>query len=141
MYSRVTSLLFALFAFLLLVHAAPVPVDESGQVLEKRITHVGRVCRCIHATACILTVRQGTWFNVGLGHCGKWNKDTDRIVAISGSLYAQNGGSNCDQASSLSDELPAHSDRFHSVRRDHRHYYRKEIIWKDARQLPELWLS
>ncbi|KII88439.1 hypothetical protein PLICRDRAFT_140676 [Plicaturopsis crispa FD-325 SS-3] len=36
----------------------------------------------------------GTWFNVGLGNCGKTNKDSDWIVALPTSDYAS--GSHCD---------------------------------------------
>ncbi|KAH8093159.1 RlpA-like double-psi beta-barrel-protein domain-containing protein-containing protein [Cristinia sonorae] len=78
--------MFSLYAFVLcflfaLCGASPVPVNGTVNVLEKRITHTGR----------------GTWFNVGLGNCGQWNSNSDPIVAISKSLYDQNGGSNCGQ--------------------------------------------
>ncbi|KAI1793057.1 hypothetical protein LXA43DRAFT_1092972 [Ganoderma leucocontextum] len=50
-------------------------------MLEKRVTHSGR----------------GTFFEVGLGACGKVNKDSDHwhIVAISSSIFGSGG--NCDQ--------------------------------------------
>ncbi|KAI0713107.1 RlpA-like double-psi beta-barrel-protein domain-containing protein-containing protein [Cerioporus squamosus] len=57
--------------------AAPAPVGP--EILEKRITHSGR----------------GTFFNVGLGACGKFNVDSDHIVAIPSSRF--NGGGNCEQ--------------------------------------------
>ena len=34
---------------------------------------------------------RGTWFNVGLGACGKTNVDSDKIIAISADIYG-NGG-------------------------------------------------
>jgi len=71
-----------MFASILLVLGSPLPVSGTEVVdLEKRITHTGR----------------GTWFHVGLGNCGKVNKDSDLIVAISKSLYDSNHGTNCDQ--------------------------------------------
>ncbi|KAF9465753.1 RlpA-like double-psi beta-barrel-protein domain-containing protein-containing protein [Collybia nuda] len=80
--SRVAVFLFALFASIFVVLATPLPAANGTQVeLEKRVTHVGR----------------GTWFNVGLGNCGKWNVDSDPIVAISKKRYDANGGANCDQ--------------------------------------------
>ena len=72
--------LFTLFFSLFSVFASPVPTGET-QDIEKRLTRSGR----------------GTYFHVGLGNCGKWNKDSDAIVAIPKSLYDKNGGSNCDQ--------------------------------------------
>ena len=38
---------------------------------------------------------------LGKGNCGKVNTDADFIVAIGKGLYDRNGGSNCDQVSSL----------------------------------------
>ncbi|EJF67321.1 hypothetical protein DICSQDRAFT_76945 [Dichomitus squalens LYAD-421 SS1] len=58
--------------------AAPTPAS-SETLLEKRITHSGR----------------GTFFEVGLGACGKVNKDSDHIVAISSSIFGSGG--NCEQ--------------------------------------------
>ncbi|RDB15327.1 hypothetical protein Hypma_004772 [Hypsizygus marmoreus] len=83
---RIAIFLFALFASVFVAFASPVlvPSDNANVTLvdlEKRITHVGR----------------GTWFNVGLGNCGKVNKDSDAIVAIAKSRYNANGGGNCDQ--------------------------------------------
>ncbi|KAI0755277.1 RlpA-like double-psi beta-barrel-protein domain-containing protein-containing protein [Daedaleopsis nitida] len=66
------TLLIIAFALVCSVLAAPVN-------LEKRVTHSGR----------------GTWFNVGLGACGKHNVDSDKIVAISSNIYGSGG--NCDQ--------------------------------------------
>jgi len=81
--SRALLFIFAIFASILLVLGSPIPTNgsEIDVELEKRITHTGR----------------GTWFNVGLGNCGKRNKDSDLIVAISKSLYDRNRGSNCGQ--------------------------------------------
>ncbi|KAL4252610.1 RlpA-like domain superfamily protein [Abortiporus biennis] len=42
---------------------------------------------------------RGTWFNVGLGACGKTNVDTDAIVAIPASVYSD--GSHCDKIVSI----------------------------------------
>jgi hypothetical protein len=82
MTSRLALLLFSVFALVALVLGAPIPNDAELTVdLEKRVTHTGR----------------GTWFNVGLGNCGKWNKDSDAIVAISKQRYDSNGGANCGQ--------------------------------------------
>ncbi|TFK39040.1 expansin family protein [Crucibulum laeve] len=79
---RTALFLFAFFASLLAVIASPVPVANGELIdVEKRLTRDGRA----------------TWFNVGLGNCGKWNVDTDLIVAIGKGLYDRNGGSNCDQ--------------------------------------------
>lgn len=81
---RVALFAFVLFASFFVTIASPVLSPDTNTTmvdLEKRITHVGR----------------GTWFNVGLGNCGKWNKDSDAIVAISKRRYDANGGGNCDQ--------------------------------------------
>ncbi|KAH9939233.1 RlpA-like double-psi beta-barrel-protein domain-containing protein-containing protein [Epithele typhae] len=59
------------------VVAAPTAVPEAA--LEKRVTHTGR----------------GTFFNVGLGACGKTNVDSDHIVAIPSSRFAN--GDHCEQ--------------------------------------------
>ncbi|KAH9853708.1 RlpA-like double-psi beta-barrel-protein domain-containing protein-containing protein [Lenzites betulinus] len=61
------------------VIAAPAPVTPETATLAKRITHSGR----------------GTFFNVGLGACGKHNVDSDHIVAISSSIFGSGG--NCEQ--------------------------------------------
>ncbi|TFK51103.1 hypothetical protein OE88DRAFT_1660412 [Heliocybe sulcata] len=69
--------LFALACLLAMVAAVPV---EAEQQLEARgKTYHGR----------------GTWFNVGLGNCGKYNKDSDLIVALDTATY--NSGSHCDK--------------------------------------------
>jgi len=81
---RIAFFLFALFASIAVTIASPVPSPDTNATmvdLVKRVTHVGR----------------GTWFNVGLGNCGKWNANSDAIVAISTSRYNANGGANCDQ--------------------------------------------
>ncbi|KAH6912887.1 RlpA-like double-psi beta-barrel-protein domain-containing protein-containing protein [Coprinopsis sp. MPI-PUGE-AT-0042] len=70
------STLLALF-FSIGASATPVP----GKEIEKRVTRVGR----------------GTWFNVGLGNCGKWSNDWEPVVAMSKQFYDRNGGSNCGQ--------------------------------------------
>jgi hypothetical protein len=41
----------------------------------------------------------------GLGNCGKVNKDSDAIVAISKQRYDANGGANCDQVRRLDPPL------------------------------------
>ncbi|KAH8825187.1 RlpA-like double-psi beta-barrel-protein domain-containing protein-containing protein [Flagelloscypha sp. PMI_526] len=72
-----------IFTFLLslfIVGATPVPTPETVE-LESRTTHTG----------------QGTWFHPGLGNCGKTNKDSDMIVAISKARYDSEHGSNCGQ--------------------------------------------
>ncbi|KAI0824593.1 RlpA-like double-psi beta-barrel-protein domain-containing protein-containing protein [Trametes gibbosa] len=59
--------------------AAPTPGASETAGLAKRVTHSGR----------------GTFFNVGLGACGKHNVDSDHIVALSSSVFGSGG--NCDQ--------------------------------------------
>ncbi|PIL31322.1 hypothetical protein GSI_06020 [Ganoderma sinense ZZ0214-1] len=59
--------------------ALTAPAPASPEALEKRVTHSGR----------------GTFFEVGLGACGKVNKDSDHIVAISSSIFGSGG--NCEQ--------------------------------------------
>ncbi|KAI0826770.1 riboflavin aldehyde-forming enzyme [Trametes gibbosa] len=71
------TILFFLFALAFTALASPVGT-EGVALLEKR-AHTGR----------------GTWFNVGLGACGKTNKDSDKIIAISSKIY--NNGAHCDQ--------------------------------------------
>ncbi|KAI0714817.1 RlpA-like double-psi beta-barrel-protein domain-containing protein-containing protein [Earliella scabrosa] len=61
---------FTYFTFALALVASSFAAPAPG-VLEKRITHNGR----------------GTFFNVGLGACGKVNKNTDLIVAIASSRF------------------------------------------------------
>ncbi|RPD62758.1 hypothetical protein L226DRAFT_323248 [Lentinus tigrinus ALCF2SS1-7] len=65
--------------FLILAFALVCSVLASPINLEKRITHSGR----------------GTWFDVGLGACGKTNVNSDKIVAISSAIYGSGG--NCEQ--------------------------------------------
>ncbi|RDX46766.1 hypothetical protein OH76DRAFT_1406610 [Lentinus brumalis] len=72
----VTYLTLAL-AFVGSALAAPTPV--APELLQKRVTHSGR----------------GTFFEVGLGACGKFNVDSDLIVAIASSRFG--GGDNCEQ--------------------------------------------
>ncbi|KAI0769882.1 RlpA-like double-psi beta-barrel-protein domain-containing protein-containing protein [Fomes fomentarius] len=67
------------FTYFILFFALVCSVLASPINLEKRITHTGR----------------GTWFNVGLGACGKNNVDSDKIVAISSKIYGSGG--NCEQ--------------------------------------------
>ncbi|KAL1950723.1 hypothetical protein VTO73DRAFT_5847 [Trametes versicolor] len=67
-----------LFIFALAVAAFASPVDTNGTAIEKR-SRTGR----------------GTWFEVGLGACGKTNKDSDKIIAISSNIY--NNGAYCDK--------------------------------------------
>ncbi|GLB45479.1 hypothetical protein LshimejAT787_2300390 [Lyophyllum shimeji] len=81
---RVALLALMLFASFFITIASPLPsrdTDATVVDLEKRVTHVGR----------------GTWFHVGQGNCGQWNKDSDAIVAISKKRYDASGGANCDQ--------------------------------------------
>ncbi|TFK86861.1 hypothetical protein K466DRAFT_491971 [Polyporus arcularius HHB13444] len=65
--------------FFILALALVCSVLASPINLEKRITHTGR----------------GTWFDVGLGACGKTNVNSDKIVAISSAIYGSGG--NCEQ--------------------------------------------
>ncbi|KAH9933233.1 RlpA-like double-psi beta-barrel-protein domain-containing protein-containing protein [Epithele typhae] len=67
------------FTFLLFLFALVCTVLAAPASLEKRITHTGR----------------GTWFDVGLGACGKTNVNSDKIVAISSEIYGSGG--NCEQ--------------------------------------------
>ncbi|KAJ3533531.1 hypothetical protein NMY22_g7297 [Coprinellus aureogranulatus] len=68
------------------VGASPAPVDPTNS----NATDVGDVARIDHTG-------RATWFNVGLGNCGKVSKDSEPVVAIGKKLYDQNGGSNCGQ--------------------------------------------
>ncbi|KAF7795163.1 hypothetical protein EIP86_006312 [Pleurotus ostreatoroseus] len=70
--ARFAAALFALSTLLCAATASPVD-------LEKRVTHSGR----------------GTWFDTGLGACGWTNVNTDKIIAISSSIYGS--GTNCGQ--------------------------------------------
>ncbi|KAI0780555.1 Non-catalytic module family EXPN protein [Trametes elegans] len=70
---------FFIFALALVCSAFASPINGTATTLEKRVTHTGR----------------GTWFNVGLGACGKTNVDSDKIVAISSQIYGN--GNNCEQ--------------------------------------------
>jgi len=45
---------------------------------------------------------RGTWFNVGLGNCGKMNKPSDLIVALATKTYAD--GVHCDQNVLITDK-------------------------------------
>ena len=45
----------------------------------------------------LMRLFQGTWFDVGLGACGEWNVNSDKIVAISSQIYGSGG--NCNQVS------------------------------------------
>ena len=51
----------------------------------------------LHCTPIVVTNRSLP----GMGNCGKYNGDGDPILAIGKRLYDRNGGSNCDQVSSL----------------------------------------
>ncbi|CDO68250.1 Distantly related to plant expansins [Trametes cinnabarina] len=70
------TVLFFLFALLFTTFASPVSIEDA--TLDKR-SRTGR----------------GTWFDVGLGACGKTNKNSDKIIAISSDIYG-NGGY-CDK--------------------------------------------
>ncbi|EIW59086.1 Non-catalytic module family EXPN protein [Trametes versicolor FP-101664 SS1] len=74
-----SALTLFIFALALVCMAFASPINGTTSTLEKRVTHTGR----------------GTWFNVGLGACGKTNVDSDKIVAISSNIYGSGG--NCDQ--------------------------------------------
>ena len=89
---RLTLFLLCVFAFVTVSFAAPVPSD----VLEKRVTHTGRVNSILLGLFSFLIDTQGTYFEVGLGACGKWNKDSDHIVALGTSMYQSSGG-HCGQ--------------------------------------------
>ncbi|KAF5330275.1 hypothetical protein D9758_014457 [Tetrapyrgos nigripes] len=93
--SRFVFFVFTLFATLFSQWALAVPVSSTSSssnstspVLEKRVDHHGR----------------GTWFEVGLGNCGKWSVDSDKIVAIAKSRYDENNGANCGQWVSITDQ-------------------------------------
>jgi len=78
MFGYKTIVATALLSLATFTQAAPVSTPEN---LEKRITHWGRA----------------TYFEVGLGACGWWNKDADFIVALNSAIFQGNGGSNCGQ--------------------------------------------
>ncbi|KAI0373741.1 riboflavin aldehyde-forming enzyme [Pilatotrama ljubarskyi] len=73
------TLLFFLFALAFTAFASPVTTEGADAALIEKRSRVGR----------------GTWFNVGLGACGKTNKDSDKIIAISANIY--NNGAHCDK--------------------------------------------
>ncbi|KAJ7600813.1 RlpA-like double-psi beta-barrel-protein domain-containing protein-containing protein [Mycena floridula] len=80
--ARITSLVLIVLAFIFTINAVPLQnASEPTIELEKRITHTGKA----------------TWFEVGWGNCGKFNVDSDHIVAISKAFYDNQGGSNCNQ--------------------------------------------
>ncbi|KII95718.1 hypothetical protein PLICRDRAFT_170331 [Plicaturopsis crispa FD-325 SS-3] len=66
-----TTMLLVIVAFLASVFASPVEV-------EKRSNN-----------------GQGTWFEVGLGNCGKTSVDSDHIIALATSQYAS--GAHCNK--------------------------------------------
>ena len=85
---------------------------------------------------------QGTFFEVGLGACGKVNKDSDHIVAISSSIFGSGG--NCDQV--FRDVLfgvqvrvgwPA--DSCNAVHANQKQQEWQNRIWACARRVPWLW--
>jgi hypothetical protein len=96
---KLTWILVTFFALSLSVLAAPVPVPEEGQDLEKRITHDGRVrlYASFYCSWCRPSDLQGTWYDTGLGNCGWTNTNGQLVVAMPETLYKQNGGSNCGQ--------------------------------------------
>ncbi|KAI0769901.1 riboflavin aldehyde-forming enzyme [Fomes fomentarius] len=65
------------FTLIFAALAAPTCDEAEGTAIEKR-ARTGR----------------GTWFNVGLGACGKTNQDSDKIIAVSSSIYGS--GKYCD---------------------------------------------
>lgn len=75
------SILSVLALAVALVAAVPAKdtADVVASTLEKRITHSGKA----------------TWFHVGQGNCGKWNTDSDLIVALSSPMYFESD--HCDQ--------------------------------------------
>ncbi|KAI0786876.1 riboflavin aldehyde-forming enzyme [Abortiporus biennis] len=75
------ALFFAISSVFSFVVGSPVPA--TNYPLAKRASAPGR----------------GTWFDVGLGACGKTNVNSDAIVAIPASVYS--GGSHCDQTVSI----------------------------------------
>ncbi|KAF9049463.1 Non-catalytic module family EXPN protein [Hymenopellis radicata] len=76
--SRIVVAIVTFFLYLSVVDAVPIPDDVD---IEKRVSHEGR----------------GTWYETGLGNCGWWNNDNDKIVAIAKSRYDAENGSNCGQ--------------------------------------------
>ena len=72
---------------------------------------------------------------LGKGNCGKVNTDADFIVAIGKGLYDRNGGSNCDQVSSLL-FIVTFNLSYLLVGRNRECRKRKEILRQDKRQLP-----
>ncbi|KDQ55129.1 hypothetical protein JAAARDRAFT_181136 [Jaapia argillacea MUCL 33604] len=83
-----TGLLFlivAFFAAILCVLSAPVPVEEEARSIEKRTSYTG----------------QGTWYEVGMGACGKRNKNSDFVVALDAGLYGN--GQHCEKTMTITD--------------------------------------
>ncbi|KAK7437709.1 hypothetical protein VKT23_018425 [Stygiomarasmius scandens] len=81
---------FAVLASAFTAQAAPASFNETARSsgLEKRIDHFG----------------DATWFNVGLGNCGVFSVDSDKIVAIPKDLYDRNNGGNCFQWVKITDQ-------------------------------------
>ncbi|KAK7469366.1 hypothetical protein VKT23_003841 [Stygiomarasmius scandens] len=86
--SRLALFMFMLLASFFMALAAPVSSNNTSPALEKRVDHFGR----------------GTWFEVGLGNCGQWSVDSDKIVAIAKSRYDANNGGNCNQWVHITDQ-------------------------------------
>lgn len=75
--------------------ATPIAGEET-QVLEKRVTHTGKVS--FHDNDCIINAhrrKQATYYYPGLGACGKTDSNSDPVVAISHLIYGSGG--NCFQ--------------------------------------------
>jgi len=64
---KLTLILFALFSLVLPILAVPVPTTDQAEGTSATLTGSGR----------------GTWYEPGLGSCGKTNSRADAVVALS----------------------------------------------------------
>jgi len=97
---RLTLLLLCICAFVTVSLTAPIP-DEDTALLEDTAALVEDVTLPEDATTLsedTMTGR-GTYFYVGLGACGEYNKNSDHIVALSPEEYGSSDevSSHCGQ--------------------------------------------
>ena len=91
----------------------------------------------------LMRLFQGTWFDVGLGACGKYNVNSDKIVAISSAIYGSGG--NCEQVSAAEAMMPTETacipqraNVFRAVDAHHQHRERQERVRIGSRRVPRL---
>ncbi|CAE7233170.1 unnamed protein product [Rhizoctonia solani] len=91
MFSRLLFFVCALAAVMMMVAAQSDLPADSADTSSHRAVGV----RAAHARAAKPKGRGGraTWYQPGQGHCGGYNKASDMIVALPGSVYS--GGKYC----------------------------------------------